>query len=50
MAGMALLANPGEFKVKDIDPEATVAAFDRYIRRIEEGFLLMILIISTGVN
>ena len=40
MAGMAAIASPGEFKVKDTDPEAIAASFDRYIRRMEAFFVV----------
>ena len=40
MAGMAAIASPGEFKVKDTDPEAIAASFDRYIRRMDAFFVV----------
>ena len=40
MAGMAAIASPGEFRIKDTDPEAIAASFDRYIRRMEAFFVV----------
>ena len=40
MAGIAAIASPGEFRVKDTDPEAVAAAFDRYVRRLENFFIV----------